>query len=160
MVRLAHGLAAGAVALAVAGDWLAAADDEPVAAEVRVTAAASLPATAAATAAATIDPPASAAPAPSALALAAARLCVDGCDEQPPPSSEPGAVTRIDVAILPMPADLDAWALSPEPLQIASVPPAVMRLFNTPPAPDENDSTPADESDPYAPPVELPATQP
>lgn len=157
MVRLAHGLAAGAVALAVAGAWLAAAGDEPVAAEARVTAAASLPAIAAA---ATIDHPASDAPAPSALALAAARLCADGCDEQPPPSSEPGVVTRIDATNLPMPADLDAWALSPEPLQIASVPPAVMRLFNTPPAPDEHDSTPGDEGDPYAPPSEPPASQP
>lgn len=153
MVRLAHGLAAGAVALAVAGAWLAAADDGPVLAEVSPAPAASPPAAEAAGHAVPAEQ------LPSALALAAARLCADGCDAQPAPSSELATVTTVEPVAGVMPADPDAWSLSPEPLQITAAPLAVVRLFNLPPAPDEHDSAPADESDPYAPPAEPPAPQ-
>ncbi|MFT3957453.1 MAG: hypothetical protein QM722_24645 [Piscinibacter sp.] len=152
-MRFAHGFAAGAVALAVAGAWLMAADDEPVAAEAPLAAGvSSLPMQA-------VDrqSPAVVEPPPSALAVAAAQLCAGGCDAQPAPGSEPSPV-RIGEAVL-QPVDLDAWSLSPEPLLVATAPVADARLFNTPPAPDEHDTTPADETDPYAPPSEQPTAE-
>lgn len=152
MVKIVRHLLSGAVALAVAGAWLAAGDDEPVLAPAPVTTAMSSPA------GVVVDGAASADPAPSALAAAAARLCADGCDEQPAPESAPDPVGSTEVVALP--ADLDAWSLAPEPLRLAAAAPSTaVRLFNTPPAPDEHDTTPADESDPYAPPAESPSQE-
>lgn len=149
MVRLAHALAAGAATLALG--WLAAGDEDTTTAQ---------PAIVVATGSGSVEEPQVPAPAPvqqtvpSALAEAAARLCADGCDEPAVPRQDPAAATPVAVAVA-QPADLDAWALSPEPLQAAGEPaPSPPRLFNTPPAPDEQDATPADESDPYAPPPE------
>lgn len=154
MVRLAYGFAAGAVVLAVAGAWLMAADEEAAVVEAPVTAGVSQRPMDVADRPATPDPQP-----PSALAMAAARLCADGCDEQPAPSSEPSPVVAGDPLPLLQPADLDAWSLSPEPLIVAAAPTADQPLFNRPPAPDEHDATPADETDPYAPPAEQPTPE-
>jgi len=94
----------------------------------------------------------------AAWAAAAARVCADGCDA--PPAAEPaqGAVVLAQAAALP--ADLDAWSLAPEPMAaVIAEQDAERPLFNTPPVPDEHDPTPADESDPYAPPAEQVAVE-
>jgi hypothetical protein len=45
------------------------------------------------------------------------------------------------------PPDSDAWALHPEPVQIAAIP-GFTGLANIPEIPDEADATPADETNP------------
>lgn len=154
MVRVARALAAAAAAVVGAGAWWAAAFEEPV------DAAAPPEARVAAVPARQAEPiaPARWDVLQSALGAAAAGVCAQGCDEIPAPAAptfQAGVVVSSEAVALP--ADLDVWALSPEPLLVATVPTAALRLFNTPPLPDEHDSTPADESDPYAPPVEQPA---
>lgn len=151
MVRLAHGLAAGAVTLALAGAWLAAGEDEPLAEPAAVTTVVT------STPAAVAGRPAPTDLSQWALGAAAAKVCADGCDEQPAPTSQPAVVVAGEE--VPLPVDLDAWALSPEPLRVATAPAVETPLFNTPPAPDENDPTPADESDPYAAPAEQAAPE-
>jgi hypothetical protein len=111
-------------------------------------------------------PAASAARAAAERLAAAARLCADGCDALPSASGD-GAVdaapiVQADVALaaadLPaLPSDLDDWALHPEAVPVPGEAPVVVRLHNVPVEPDDLDATPADESDPEAPPVEAPA---
>lgn len=151
MVRIVHAIAAAGVALAVAGAWRLDADDGPAAVAVLA------PASVAPQPAEAADRPAVWNFGPSALAVAAAKVCAEGCDEQPAPAVLPSAVAM--AAAVVQPVDFDAWALAPEPLTVVSAPAGVVRLFNTPPVPDEHDTTPADESDPYAAPVEPPAPE-
>jgi len=47
----------------------------------------------------------------------------------------------------PEPADPDAWALHPEPWRAVD-PPSFVGLVNTPQVPDENDTTPGEETSP------------
>jgi hypothetical protein len=58
-----------------------------------------------------------------------------------------------------LPADMEAWALDPQPLvPAADEPPAPLALVNQPDVPDEHDATPADETPPdeaaFEPPAE------
>lgn len=99
-------------------------------------------------------------PLQAALRTAAAQVCADGCEA--PQAADPAAIDIVATTEpVALPPDLDAWSLAPEPLQVVDEQLAAARnaprLFNTPPAPDENDLAPADESDPYAPPADEPA---
>lgn len=155
MVRRELRISAGAVVLGAAGVcwWLA--GDTGVAAVPSASAEVSEPAV----------PLAAEAVSPSllqaALRIAAAQVCADGCEE--PEAAEPAAIAIVATeGPARLPIDLDAWSLAPEPLQVideqrAAERNAPRRLYNTPPAPDENDPTPADEHDPYEPLVEEPA---
>lgn len=157
MVRSGHARLAGgallAAVVAMAGAWLAARQVAPAAVGVPP------PTLVAGFSASLAEPivPARWEALQSALGAAAAKVCADGCEEPPAPTAPPTAVAAAEAVALP--ADLDAWALSPAPLLVATATPAATRLFNTPPAPDEHDPTPADESDPYATPVEPPAQE-
>lgn len=153
-------IVAGALALAAAAAWWPADDDDGVAvAPAASTAAVPTPGVPEASRSAA---PADVTSLQAALIAAAARVCADGCEEPPAVEQAPSTVVLAQVA--PLPADLDAWSLTPEPAAAIAEPTAARQnapspLFNTPPAPDEHDPTPADESDPYAPPAEEPAVE-
>lgn len=160
MVRHQRRIAAGALALAVAAAWWPADDDGGDAvAPTASTAATPIPGVPEASRS---EVPADVASLQAALLAAAARVCADGCEE--PAAVEQAPSTMVHAQVAPLPADLDAWSLAPEPaVAVADQTGAGQRvpspLFNTPPAPDEHDATPADESDPYAPPAEEPAVE-
>jgi hypothetical protein len=147
MVRQQLRIVAGALALAAAAAWWPADDDGGVAvapaASTTATPMPGMPEALRSVAAADVTS------LQAALIAAAARVCADGCEE---------------AQVAPLPADLDAWSLAPEPTaaiteQTGARQGAPSPLFNTPPAPDDHDPTPADESDPYAPPAEEPAVE-
>lgn len=156
MVSSTLRITAGALALAAAGVWWwPAEDDAGVAAVPSASAAAAAPAVGVAADVQGLSP------LQAALRAAAAQVCADGCEE--PQAAEPAVITTVAAAEAEaLPLDLDAWSLAPEPLQaideqVAAAGSAPRPLFNTPPAPDENDAAPADETDPYAPPTHEPA---
>jgi hypothetical protein len=158
MVRRELRLLAGALALAGAAAWWWPADDDRGAAAAPSL---STAATVFVPEAAQVAAPADVTSLQAALIAAAARVCAEGCDE--PPLAEPARSTVVLAQVAPLPADLDAWSLVPEPMAAASAGAdelaAPRPLFNTPPVPDEHDPTPADESDPDAPPAEQAAVE-
>lgn len=160
MVRRPLRIAAGALALAAAAAWWLA-DEEGGLAVAPAASTATTP-IAGASEALRSAAPADVTSLQAALIAAAARVCADGCEDTPSVEPAPGMVAHAQVA--PLPAELDAWSLAPEPTVAVGEPGAARQstplpLFNTPPAPDDHDTTPADESDPYAPPVEDPAVE-
>jgi hypothetical protein len=160
MVRRQLRIAAGALALATAAVWWSADGDDGVAvAPAAATAATPVPGVAEASRS---EAPEDVTSLHAALIAAAARVCADGCEETP--AAEPAPGTAVLAQVAPLPADLDAWSLTPEPAaataeQTAARQDAPSPRFNTPPVPDEHDATPADESNPYAPPAEEPAVE-
>jgi hypothetical protein len=121
---------------------------------------------AAAPAAQHATPAASAARASAERLAAAARLCAEGCDALPSATGDgaadaapivPADVTLAAADLPALPGELDDWALHPDAVPVAGEATVVVRLHNLPPEPDDFDATPADESDPDAPPVEAPA---
>lgn len=96
------------------------------------------------TAALSLGAPAGEAPSSESVSPACER---GGCLGLAPPGTTPmpPATTLVPPAMASEAADPDAWALNPEPDPVAN-PPEFTGYSNIPSIPDENDATPADET--------------